>query len=137
VLPDKALFPIVLMALGATVLAAVPLLIAGFLDQVGGVPANDAQLAAMLDLDYDSSAQLWNILSLIGLGLMALTVLAFVGLMSKTFTGAGDTADRNPYDAHTIEWTAESPAPADNYDVLPTVASPSPVFDMTYEGSLP
>ena len=137
VLPDKQLYLVVLLALGGAALASLPLLIAGFLDQVGGVPANDAQVAAMLDLDYDSSGQLWNILSLVGQGLMALAVLAFAGLMLKTFTGDGETADRNPFDGHTIEWSADSPAPADNYEVLPTVASPSPVFDMTYEGSLP
>ncbi len=137
VLPDKQLYLVVLLALGGAALASLPLLIAGFLDQVGGVPANDAEVAAMLDLDYDSSGQLWNILSLVGQGLMALAVLAFAGLMLKTFTGDGETADRNPFDGHTIEWSADSPAPADNYEVLPTVASPSPVFDMTYEGSLP
>ncbi len=138
VLPDKQLYAGRAAGAGRRRRSpSLPLLIAGFLDQVGGVPANDAQVAAMLDLDYDSSAELWNILSLVGQGLMALAVLAFAGLMLKTFTGDGETADRNPFGGHTIEWSADSPAPADNFEVLPTVASPSPVFDMTYEGSLP
>jgi heme/copper-type cytochrome/quinol oxidase subunit 1 len=78
---------------------------------------------------------IWTILSLVGHGLVALTVLAFLGLLLKTFTGNGDTADTNPYGAHTIEWSTTSPASAHNYDHVPTVASPTPVFDMTSEGS--
>ena len=137
VVPELHSLPLVLLALGGTVLAAGPLLVAGFLDQLGGLPSNDADVAAMLSLDYDSSGELWNWLSLIGHGLMALATLAFVGLMLKVFAGAGETAEPNPYDGHTIEWTTTSPAPPDNYEFLPTVASPSPVFDMTYEGTLP
>jgi heme/copper-type cytochrome/quinol oxidase subunit 1 len=137
VLPEAQLFPLVLLALGGTALAALPLIIAGFLDAPGGIPSNDAQVAALLDLSYHSSAELWVWLSLVGHGLMALAALAFVGLMAKTFVGAGEVAEQNPYDGHTIEWSTTSPAPADNYDFVPTVASASPVFDMTYEGSLP
>ncbi len=135
VLPDKHVLPLVLLALGGAVLASAPLLIAGFLVQPGGMPLNDAQAAALLDLSYDSSAELWNWISLIGHGLMALTVLAFGALMFKIFLGAGETAEANPFGGHTVEWTATSPAPADNFEYLPTVASATPVFDMTYEGS--
>ena len=134
VVPELHSMPLVLLALGGTVLAAGSLIIAGFLDQAGGLPVNDADVAAMLSLDYVSSGELWNWLSLIGHGLMALATLAFVGLMFKVFTGAGETAETNPYGGHTIEWSTTSPAPPDNYEFVPTVASPSPVFDMTYEG---
>jgi cytochrome o ubiquinol oxidase subunit 1 len=135
-LPDKQLAPLVLPALGGTVLAGVPLCIAGLLGQAGGLAANDAHVSALLDLEYDSSAELWNILSLAGHGLMALTVLAFAGLMLRTFTGSGEQAADNPYGGHTVEWSTSSPAPANNFEVLPTVASPSPVFDMTADGSV-
>ena len=137
VVPDLHSMPLVLLALGGTVLAAGGMIVAGFLDQAGGLPANDADVAAMLNLDYDSSAQLWNWVSLIGHGLMALATLAFVALMLKVFAGAGENAEANPYGGHTIEWSTTSPAPADNFEFVPTVASPSPVFDMTYEGTLP
>jgi heme/copper-type cytochrome/quinol oxidase subunit 1 len=136
VLPDKQLMPLGLLGVVGAALAALPLCIAGFLDQAGGVPANDADVARMLSLDYDSTGSLWNTLSLVGHGLMALTVLAVVGLMLKTFTGEGDEADDNPFGGHTVEWSTSSPAPADNYEHVPTVASPEPQFDMTYEGSL-
>ncbi len=137
VVPDLHSLPLVLLALGGTVLAAGGMIVAGFLDQAGGVPVNDADVAAMLSLDYDSSAELWNWVSLVGNGLMALATLAFIGLMFKVFTGAGENAEVNPYGGHTIEWSTTSPAPTDNYEFVPTVASPSPVFDMTYEGTLP
>ena len=137
VVPDLHSMPLVLLALGGTVLAAGGMIVAGVLDQTGGIPATDAEVGAMLDLDYDSSAQLWNWLSLIGHGLMALATLAFVALMVKVFAGAGENAEVNPYGGHTIEWSTASPAPADNFDFVPTVASPSPVFDMTYEGTQP
>ena len=136
VLPDKQVLPLALLGLLATVLASLPLYVAGFLDQVGGVPSTDADVAMLLAIDQVDGGSLWTLLSLIGHGLMALTVLAFAGLMLKTFTGLGTTADQNPYGGHTVEWSTSSPAPADNYEHVPTVASPEPQFDMTYEGSL-
>ena len=44
--------------------------------------------------------------------------------------------DDNPVGGHTIEWSTTSPAPADNFEHVPTVASPEPQFDLTYEGTL-
>lgn len=134
VLPEKQVAPLALLALGGTVLASLPLYIAGFLDQAGGVPANDIDVARLLSLDYDSSGSLWNVLSLVGHGLMALTALAFLGLLLKTFM-SGDVADDNPFGGHTVEWGTSSPAPADNYEHVPTVASPEPLFATPSEGS--
>jgi len=112
-----------------------PLYVAGFLDQTGGIPANDADVAAILSLDGVDGGAIWSTLSLIGHGLVALTIVAFVGLMLKTFTGSGDEADENPYGGQTIEWSTPSPAPAHNYEHVPTVASATPQFDLTHEGS--
>jgi heme/copper-type cytochrome/quinol oxidase subunit 1 len=134
-LPEKLVMPLVLLALGGTVLASLPLYIAGFLGQAGGIPASDPDLALLLSLDYAGSAALWNVLSMIGHLLMLLTVLAFVGLMMKSFVGAGEHAGDNPFGGHTIEWSTPSPAPTSNYEHVPTVASATPVFDMTHEGS--
>jgi cytochrome c oxidase subunit 1 len=92
-------------------------------------------VAAILSLDGVQGGGTWIIMSLIGHGLFALTVLAFVGLMIATFTGRGEPADENPYGAHTIEWSASSPAPTDNFEHVPTVASATPRFDLTHEGS--
>jgi heme/copper-type cytochrome/quinol oxidase subunit 1 len=135
VLPEKQIIPLALLGVLGTILASLPLYIAGFLDQAGGVPSNDADVGRLLSLDYDSTGSLWNTLSLVGHGLVALTVLAFVGLMLKVFTGAGETAEQNPFGGHTVEWGAPSPAPAHNYEHVATVASAEPRFDLTYEGS--
>jgi heme/copper-type cytochrome/quinol oxidase subunit 1 len=134
-LPEKLLMPLVLLALGGTVLAALPLYVAGFLGQAGGIPASDPDLAELLSLEYAGTAELWNILSMVGNVLMLVAVVAFVGLMVKTFTGTGESAADNPFGGHTIEWSTSSPAPTSNYEHVPTVASATPVFDMTHEGS--
>jgi heme/copper-type cytochrome/quinol oxidase subunit 1 len=134
-LPEKATLPLVLPGLGGAVLAGASLCIAGLLGQAGGIPANDAQVGVLLDLEYDGTAELWNILALAGHALMALTVVGFAALMLKAFTGAGDTAEQNPYGGHTIEWAADSPAPEGNFDYVPTVASATPQFDLTFEGT--
>lgn len=134
-LGDKQLLPLALLGLLATVLASLPLYVAGFLDQVGGIPASDADVAMLLSLDQVDGGAIWNILSLVGHGLMAVTVLAFAGLLLKVVTGTREPAEQNPYGGHTIEWGTTSPAPADNYVHVPTVASPEPLFDPTPEGS--
>ncbi len=136
VLPEKQVMPLALLGLAGTVLASLPLYIAGLADQAGGIPANDADVAAMLSLDYDGPSALWNWLAAVGHGLVAVTIVAFVGLMLKTFAGAGEAAEQNPFGGHTVEWGTPSPAPAANYEHVVTVASPEPQFDMTYEGSL-
>jgi heme/copper-type cytochrome/quinol oxidase subunit 1 len=135
VLPDKQVLPLALLGVLGTILASLPLYIAGFLDQAGGLPANDADVSAILSIGEVEGEAIWTILSLIGHGIVALTVVAFVGLMVKTFAGAGEAADENPYGGHTIEWGTPSPAPAYNYEHVATVASPTPQFDLTHEGS--
>ena len=135
VLPDKQVLPLALLGVLGTILASLPLYIAGFLDQAGGIPVNDADIAGILSIGDVEGEALWTILSLAGHGIVALTIVAFVGLMIKTFTGDGDAADENPYGGHTIEWSTPSPAPAHNFEHVATVASPTPQFDMTYEGS--
>lgn len=133
--PDKQVLPLALLGVVGTVLASLPLYVAGFLDQAGGIPASDADVAMLLSIDQVDGGSIWNVLSLVGHGVMALTVLAFVGLLLKVLTGSGEQAEPNPYGAHTIEWSTTSPAPADNYEHVPTVTSPEPLFDQIHEGS--
>ncbi|MEJ7799897.1 MAG: cbb3-type cytochrome c oxidase subunit I [Ilumatobacter sp.] len=133
---DKLVLPLALLGVAATVLAALPLYLGGFFGQLGGIPANDAQVDAILSLDGVDGGSLWMILSLVGHGLMAITVAAFVGLMFKTFTRDDAVSEPNPYGGHTIEWTSSSSlAPLANYEHVPTVASATPQFDMTADGS--
>lgn len=135
VLADKQVLPLALLGVIGVILASLPLYVAGLFEQPGGVPSNDSDVAAMQTLDGVDGGAIWTTLSLIGHGLMALTVLAFIGLLLKSFTGRGEAAAENPYAGHTIEWGTASPAPAHNFDHVPTVASSSPLFDATYEGS--
>ena len=112
--------PLALLGVLAIVLAAFPHFIAGFLDQPAGPVYDDDDLA------------IWNILVLVGHGLMALTLVAFIGLLA----GARRNRDRedaigdDPWDAQTLEWTTTSPAPGDNFVDVPIVHSAEPLLDL-------
>lgn len=128
-LAEKKVLPLGLLGAAAAALAAGPYYIAGFADQAGGVPGSSADVAAMLSLDYSGPAELWNILVLVGHGLMALTVVAVVGLMLSTLTGDAD-GDPNPFGGQTVEWSTSSPAPTDNFEQVPTITSAEPLLDV-------
>lgn len=132
-LPDKQLVPLALLGLVATALAGLPLCIAGFLDQPGGIPARDADVAAILAIDGVESGAVWVTLSLVGHGLMALTVLAVVGALVRG--GRGEAVTDDPVGGHTIEWSTSSPAPEHNYEHVPTVTSAEPQLELVSEGS--
>jgi heme/copper-type cytochrome/quinol oxidase subunit 1 len=119
-LPEKAVLPLALLGVLATILAAFPYYIAGFADQPAGSPL----------YDYSGPSELWNILVLVGHALMALTVLAVVGLALKTFTGSGESAVDDPWDGQTVEWAIPSPAPRNNFVDVPLVGSPEPLLDL-------
>ncbi|MCU1504142.1 MAG: putative cytochrome c oxidase subunit [Ilumatobacteraceae bacterium] len=118
---DMALVPLALLGFIGTVLAGGPLLIAGFAKQ----PAD------AVDFDYSGPKALWNVLSLAGHALVALTVLAFVGLAVKAFT-KGSPAGDDPWDGQTLEWATSSPAPLVNFAELHTVTSPEPLLDLKH-----
>lgn len=114
----KEVAPLALFGVLGTVLATFPHYIAGFLNQPAGLAYDDGDL------------QIWNILVLVGHGIMALTVLAFIGLLTSTVLGARrDTMD-DPWDAHTIEWATTSPAPESNFVDVPSVTSAEPLLDL-------
>ncbi|NNE11033.1 MAG: hypothetical protein HKN41_02185 [Ilumatobacter sp.] len=131
---DGKALPLALLGVTATVLASLPLYIAAFLDQAGGYPVNDADVARILAIGDVDGGSLWVTLSLAGHALMALTVVAFLGLLLMSWFRA-PSSDDNPYEGHTIEWSLPSPAPSYNYEHVPTVASPTPQLDLTHEGA--
>jgi cytochrome o ubiquinol oxidase subunit 1 len=116
------LLGVAVLGVAATVLAAFPHYIAGFLDQPGGVLYEDSDLAV------------WNVLSLVGHGLMALTILAFLGLVAAAARGGGQESGQesgdDPFHGQTIEWSTTSPAPADNYVDVPMIHSAEPMLDL-------
>lgn len=116
---EKKAAPFALLGVTATVLATLPYYVAGFADQ----PAEATRF------DYSGPQNLWNILVGVGHGLMALTVLGFVGLAAQGFR-KGALAGDDPWDAHTLEWATSSPPPPDNFTALHTVTSPEPLLDL-------
>ncbi|MGZ6993128.1 MAG: hypothetical protein ACXVKJ_18610, partial [Ilumatobacteraceae bacterium] len=118
-IPDKLVLPLAALGFLATVLAALPFLIAGFAKQ----PANATEF------DYSGPQNLWNGLAAAGHVLMFITVLAFVGLAARSFT-KGPTAGDDPWDAHTLEWATSSPAPYANFAEVHSVASAEPLLDL-------
>ena len=135
-LPDKQVLPLAMLGLLGTVLAAGPLLVAGFLNQIGGVPSTDLEVQALLATGDVDGGALWNYLSLAGHTLMALTVLAFAALLLKVATGDPDEdLEDNPYGGQTVEWSTSSPAPAHNFEHVVTVSSAEPLLDAELEGS--
>jgi cytochrome o ubiquinol oxidase subunit 1 len=79
-----------------------------------------------MSTDQVDGGAIWITLSLIGHGVMALSLLAFGGLLLKVCTGDADELDDNPYGGHTIEWGTTSPAPAHNFVHVATVSSAEP-----------
>lgn len=119
-LTGRFTIPIAFLAVGATILATFPLFIAGLLDQPAGVAYDDSDL------------QLYNVLSLIGHGLMALAAIAFVLVMITSLFGRhdGDEVGDDPWHAQTIEWATNSPAPRDNFVDVPVIHSAEPMYDL-------
>jgi heme/copper-type cytochrome/quinol oxidase subunit 1 len=114
------------LGVAATILATFPLYIAGLLDQPAGVAYDDADL------------EIWNILSLLGHGLMAITAFAFVVLMLTSLAGRHDDAvGDDPWEAQTIEWATTSPAPRDNFVDVPIIHSAEPMLDLRAAAAAP
>jgi heme/copper-type cytochrome/quinol oxidase subunit 1 len=112
----KAL-PLALLGVTATILAAFPMYIAGFLDQPAGLSYLDDDLV------------IWNVIALVGHALMALTVLGFIGLVLLS-TRHDDSIGDDPWDAQTLDWATTSPAPRDNFVDVPVVHSAEPLLDL-------
>ena len=71
--PEKPALGLALLGVLATILASLPYYVAGLFDQP----------AATVEFDYDGPSELWNIAVTVGHALMALVVVAFVGLVLR------------------------------------------------------
>jgi heme/copper-type cytochrome/quinol oxidase subunit 1 len=124
VLPSSAVLGISGLAFLGTVLAALPMYIAGFANQ----PANVAN-----NFSYSGPQELWNTASAAGHALVAVSVLLFVLTALRAFT-AGEVAGDDPWDAQSLEWSVSSPAPSNNFVSTPSVTSAEPLLDIKPAG---
>lgn len=129
-LPPKAVLPLALLAFAGAALAALPLMVAGFADQPGGVfPAVERGSDAVVNFDYSGPMALWNLLSSVGHGMVLLAGLVFIAVAVRSVR-AGERAGDDPWDGQTLEWATTSPAPADNFAVVHIVQSAEPLLDL-------
>lgn len=120
--------PLALVGLLGGVLVSVPMMIAGFADQPGGIfptVAGDSEIVNFQGVS--GPVALWNSLALVGFALLALVVLGTLAL--ALFGGAKDAGD-DPYDGLTLEWATTSPAPRHNFDAIHIVRSAEPLADL-------
>lgn len=114
---DKKVAGLAALGLLGTLAAAVPLWVLGLGDQAA------AQLSGFASSGSDDTL---NLVSGVGMALVALVVIAVSGLMISAKSNATD----DPWDAQTLEWSLPSPAPVDNFETLATVGSPEPLLDV-------
>jgi len=73
----------------------------------------------------------WNLVASLGAFALGASVLVFLWNVLKT-SRSGAPAPSDPWDGATLEWSVSSPPPPHDFDVVPTVTSQRPFWDMKY-----
>lgn len=81
--------------------------------------------------DADRGWAIWNQMATIGALIQAPSFLIFV-VNVLVSARRGKPAGDDPWDAWTLEWTTTSPPPTYNFEVIPTVSSRRPLWDLKH-----
>ena len=79
----------------------------------------------------DRAWQVWNQLATVGAFIQAPSYLIFVYNLIFSYW-KGKPAGDDPWNAWTLEWTTTSPPPSYNFEVIPTVHSRRPLWDLKH-----
>jgi cytochrome c oxidase subunit I len=74
---------------------------------------------------------IWNLIVTIGVFFQALGTLVFVANLLWSYF-KGKAAGNDPWDAWTLEWSANSPPPAYNFTTIPAIKSRRPLWDLKH-----
>jgi cytochrome c oxidase subunit 1 len=75
--------------------------------------------------------ELWNLLATIGVFVQVPGFVLFVANVAHSLW-SGRPAGDDPWDAWTLEWATTSPPPSYNFEVIPTVRSRRPLWDLKH-----
>ena len=120
--------PLALVGLLGGVLVSVPMMIAGFADQPGGIfptVAGDSEIVNFQGVS--GPVALWNSLALVGFTLLALVV---VGTLALALFGGSKDAGDDPYDGLTLEWPPPRLLPATTSTPSTSSGRPEPLADL-------
>ncbi len=96
---------------------------------VGGVAAGflEAPLIAVSP-DVKDGVEAMNVISLIGIGLLAVSAALLILNLARAFAGRGSSAE--PWRGLTLEWATDSPPAPGNFASMPSVNSTTPLVDI-------
>ncbi|MEX1165169.1 MAG: cytochrome c oxidase subunit I, partial [Nitriliruptor sp.] len=75
---------------------------------------------AVLPAELGGEVELYNLLSTIGVGVLAVSAVIFLVNLLKSIKG-GEPSGLDPWDARTLEWLTHSPPKVHNFDAIPVV----------------
>jgi cytochrome c oxidase subunit I len=79
----------------------------------------------------DRGWALWNQISSLGALIQAPSYLVFVWNLLISLKNGAPAGD-DPWDAWTLEWATTSPPPSYNFEVIPTIRSRRPLWDLKH-----